>query len=181
MIGGFSKVVATFSRVGVSLKSFYSHHLGCLNNPIMSNLGLCAVCWAHFMCHYKLWPTSVGHPFSFLNSSWGLTGGKHYQKEVFRFVLQNFTIPAYFPYILFYSCLFSLLFSGWLVIAVCGSISDQGTNIHTYILSLTSISEQWYRLSGSVDVLRSWVFAKSQSWSWHSQHSPSPKCSSTEF
>ena len=36
----------------------------------------------------------------------------------FRFVLQNFTIPGHFPYILFYSCLFSLLSSGWFVIAV---------------------------------------------------------------
>ena len=55
------------------------------------------------MCHHELWPTAVGHPFSFLNSSWGLTGGKHYQKitiAIFRFVLENFTIAGYFPYIL---------------------------------------------------------------------------------
>ena len=79
-----------------------------------------AVCWAHFMCHQKLRPTSVSHPFSFLNSSWGLTGEKHYQKiaiAILRFVLQNFAIPGYSPYILFYSCLFSLLSSGWFVIA----------------------------------------------------------------
>ena len=34
----------------------------------------------------------VGHPSSFLNSSWDLTGGKHYQKitiTIFRFVLQE--------------------------------------------------------------------------------------------
>ena len=111
--------------------SFYGHHRGCLNNPIFSNLGLCAACWAHFMCHHELWPTSLGHPFYFLNSSWGLTRGKHYQKitiGIFRFVLQNFTIPGYFPYILFYSCLFSFFSSGWFVIAVCGSISVQGTS-----------------------------------------------------
>ena len=69
--------------------------------PSFSNLGLCAVCWARFMCHHELWPTSVDHPFSFLNSSWGLTGAKHYQKisiTIFRFVLQNFAIPGYFPY-----------------------------------------------------------------------------------
>ena len=76
----------------------------CLNNPIFSNLGLCAACWAPFMCHHELWPTSVGHPFSFLNGSRGLTGGKYYQKitiVIFRFVLPNFTIPGCFPYILF--------------------------------------------------------------------------------
>ena len=67
-----------------------------------TNLVLCAVCWAHIMCHHELWPTSVSHHFSFLNSSWCLTGGNHYQKitiTIFRFVLQNCTIPGYFPYI----------------------------------------------------------------------------------
>ena len=70
-----------------------------------------------------------GPSFSFLNSSGGLTGGKHYQKTaiaIFRFVFHNFTIPGYFPYILFYSCLFSLL-SSWFFIVVCGSISVQGS------------------------------------------------------
>ena len=116
--GGFSTVVATFSHVGGSL-IFYSHHWGCLNNPVFSNLGLCAVCWAHLMCSHKLWSTSVGHPFSFLNSSLGLTWGKHYQKitiAIFRFVPQNFTIPGYF-FLLCYSFLwlsFILTFS-WLV------------------------------------------------------------------
>ena len=55
------------------------------------------------MCHHELGPTSVSHPFSFLNSSLGVAGGKHSQKitvPVFR-VLQNFAIPDYFPYILF--------------------------------------------------------------------------------
>ena len=55
------------------------------------------------MCHHELWPTSVSHPFSSLNSSEGFAGGKHYQKitiAIFRFVLQNFDIPGYFPYIL---------------------------------------------------------------------------------
>ena len=108
-----------------------------MDNPIFSNLGLCAVCWARFMCHYELGSTSVGHPFSFLNSSWGLTGGKHYQKitiALFRFALQNFTIPGYFPYIVFYSCLFCLLSSGLFVIAVCGSISVQATSLGLALL-----------------------------------------------
>ena len=33
---------------------FKCHHQGSLNNPIFSNLGLCAACWAHFMCHHEL-------------------------------------------------------------------------------------------------------------------------------
>ena len=37
----------------------------CLNYPIFSNLGLCAACVAHFMCHHELWSTSVNHHFSF--------------------------------------------------------------------------------------------------------------------
>ena len=55
-------------------------HLGCLYNPIFSNLELCAACWARFMCHHELWPTSVSHPFSSLNSSLSFAGRKHYQK-----------------------------------------------------------------------------------------------------
>ena len=90
-----------------------------------SNLGLCAACWTHFMRHH------VSHPFSSLNSSLGLAGGKLYQKitiPIFRLVLQNFAIPGCFPYILFYCYLFSLLSSGWFVTAVCGSISVQRTS-----------------------------------------------------
>ena len=79
------------------------------------NLGLhvCAVCWAHFMCHHELWPTSASHPFSFLNSSLGFARGKQGHKitiPIYRLVLQNYAIPGYFPYILFYRYLFSLLF-----------------------------------------------------------------------
>ena len=36
--------------------NIYAHHRWCLNNPIFSNLGSCAACWAHFMCHHELWP-----------------------------------------------------------------------------------------------------------------------------
>ena len=62
--------------------TFHGHYPGCLDNPIFSNLVSCAACWAHFMCHHELWPTSVGHPFSSLNISLGLTGGKYYQKII---------------------------------------------------------------------------------------------------
>ena len=64
--------------------------------------------------------------FLFLNSSLSLAGGKHYQKitiPVFRAVFQNFSIPGYFPYILFYRYILSLISSDWFVIAVCGSVS----------------------------------------------------------
>ena len=94
------------------------------NNAIFFNLGLFAACCAHFMCHHKLWPISVSHPFSFLNSSLGLAGRKLYQKiTIHIFRLQNFAIPCYFPHIIFCRYLFSLLSSGWFVIAVCGSVS----------------------------------------------------------
>ena len=75
VFGGFSKVVATFNLQPLI---FLWPPLGCLNNPFSLNLGLCAARWAHFMCHHELWPTSVCHPFSSLNSSLGLTRGKYY-------------------------------------------------------------------------------------------------------
>ena len=93
--------------------NLYIHHRGCLNNTIFSNSGLCAACWAHFMCPHELWPTSVSHPFSSLNGSLGLTGGKYYQKitiPIIRFILQNFVFPGCFSYILFYRSIFSLQF-----------------------------------------------------------------------
>ena len=55
------------------------------------------------MCHHELWPTSVSHPFSSLNISFGFAGGKPYQKivvTIFRHGLQNFAIPGYFPFII---------------------------------------------------------------------------------
>ena len=110
---------------GRVLSSIYDNHQGCLNNPIFSNLGLCAACWEIFMCHNELWPTLVSHTFSSLNSSLKFVGGKHNQNiniPIIRIVLQIFA----FLYVLFYSCLFSLLSSGWFVIAVCGFISVQG-------------------------------------------------------
>ena len=49
------------------------------------------------MCLHELWPTSVSHPFAFLNS---YSGGKHDQE--IRLVLQNFALPDFFPYYLCY-------------------------------------------------------------------------------
>ena len=77
-----------------ALQFIYGHHRGCLNNPIFSNLELCAACWVYFMWHHELWLTSVSHPFSSLNSSLGFDGGNHYQEITitnFRLVL----LPLY--------------------------------------------------------------------------------------
>ena len=57
----------------------YGHHRGCLDNSIFLNLGLCAACWARFMCHHELWPTPVSHPFS-PNSYLGFAGGNTTRK-----------------------------------------------------------------------------------------------------
>ena len=102
------------------------YHRECLNNPIFPNFGLCAACWAHFMWHHELWPTSVSHPFSSLNSSLATTGGIYYRKitiPIFRLILQNFAFPGCLSYILFYRYIFPLPFSGWVVIAVCDCFS----------------------------------------------------------
>ena len=115
------QAVATFSHVGGGhlqpcghvLKSIHGHYRVCRNNPIFSNLGSCAECWAHFMCHHKLWPTSVSHAFSSLSGSFGFAGGKHEQKNTilslgFFFKILLFqaaflifcSVTALFPYIL---------------------------------------------------------------------------------
>ena len=107
--------------------SFYGHHRGCLNYLIFLNLGLCAACWAHFMWHHKFWPTSASPTI-----------------PIFRLVLQNFAIPGYFPYILFYRFLFSLLSSDWVVIAVCDYFSPGNK------LSIRGIVN-WYRVVISND------------------------------
>ena len=88
--GGFSKVVVTFSHVGGSFNLLWAL-------PGLSNLGLCAACWAHFICHHELWPTSPSHPFSFLNSSLGLAGGKHYQKMT----IPSVSLDLFFKILLF--------------------------------------------------------------------------------
>ena len=75
-----------------------------------------ALCFSFLRTYiYLMWPISVSHPVCYLDSSLGLAGGKHYQKitiSVFRVVLQNLAIPGYFPYILFYHYILSLLPSG---------------------------------------------------------------------
>ena len=128
---GSSKVVITFNHVDRSFNLFKFHHQGYLNNPIFSNVGLCAACWAQFVHYQELWPTSVSHPFFSISCSLGLDGGKHYQKitiPIFRLLFQTVALLACFHCILFCSCLFSSIPSGLYVIAVCGCISVQRTS-----------------------------------------------------
>ena len=102
-VGVFSKVVATFNHVDGFFNLFMATTGDVWIIPFIFNLGVNVACWAHFMCHHELWPTSVSHPVSSFNSSLGFAGGKHYQKitiPIFRLVLQNVVIPVCFPYIL---------------------------------------------------------------------------------
>ena len=127
-VGGFSKVVATLNHVGGFFNLFIATTGGVWIIPSFLIRG-----YVLYVERTLSVITNFGQhqwSISFLISSWGLTGAKHYQKStiaIIRIVLQHFTIPGYFPYILFYRCLCSLLSSGWFVIAVCDSFSDQGT------------------------------------------------------
>ena len=105
-MGSFYKVMVTSNHGAGRL--IYS----CLNNPIFWNFGLCAACWARSMCHHKVWPTSAREVSIALYALGWKT---------------NVSLPGCFPYILFYSFIFSLISSGWFVIAVFGAISPQGT------------------------------------------------------
>ena len=109
---GFSRVVATFSHVGGSFNFLMATTGGVLIIPSFRIRGY-LLHVEHISCHHELRPTSVGHPFFFLNTSWGFTGGKHYQ---------NITITLLSLYC-FLSLSFPLIFSGWFVTAVCGSVS----------------------------------------------------------
>ena len=99
------------------------------------------------MCHDELWPTSVSHPFSSLNSSLGFAGGKHYQKitiPIFRLFLQNFAIPGYFPYILFYRYLFTrgqFWPSGIVIACVCLCVRQSWACLHD------NSSQVWARIT----------------------------------
>ena len=96
---------------------------------------LCAACWVHFMCHHKLWLTSVTHPFPLSIALKALLEKNITRKlpslslDVF---LKNLLFQFFFPYILCHpiishQLLKSILSSSWFVIAVCGSISAQAT------------------------------------------------------
>ena len=123
-------LVETFICSGGSYIQFKCHHQGCLNNAIFSIWQYVqhpgAACWVYSMCHHKLWPTSVSYPFSYLYSSLGLAGGKHYWKitiPIFRLGIPNFSPLDLLSVYCMLSYYLSLLSLGWSVIAACGSIS----------------------------------------------------------
>ena len=70
------------------------------------------------------------HPFSSLNNYLCLTGGKYCQKllslswDLF-FKILLFLVAFLYSFLLLY---FSLLSSGWVIVAVCYSVSVQGTS-----------------------------------------------------
>ena len=71
-----------------------------------------------FMCHHILWPTSVSHPFSSLNSSLSLDGGKH-QQEITIPILRHFLQKCCLSRLLSLYSLLSLFFrlsSGWFLL-----------------------------------------------------------------
>ena len=110
-LGSFSKVVVAFNHV-FSTKTTGDVWI----IPSFRILGLCATYWAHFMSSRIV--ANISESPSPLNSSLGLTEGKHYQKitvPILRLVLQNFALPGCFPYNLFYCTLFSLLSPGLLL------------------------------------------------------------------
>ena len=133
VVGGWggSKVVATFNHVGGSFNLFMA---ATGNVWIIPSLRI----WdyvlhvEHFSCVIKNCGQHQGvipSPLSIVLL--GFAVWKHYQKiiiTIFRLVLQNFAILGCFPYIIFYRYFCSLLSSGGFVIAVCGSISVQGTS-----------------------------------------------------
>ena len=93
----------------------FANKSGFAPNYTFLNLGLCAACWAYSMCHHELWPISVSHPYSFLNSSLGLAGAKHYHKitiPILRLFKKKSAVPGWFDYILRFPLFLPTLF--WL-------------------------------------------------------------------
>ena len=125
-VGVFSKVVVTFSHVGGSFTLFSTTTRDVWIIPSFR-------IWVYvlYVEHISFVIMNCGqHPSLLPNSCLGLAGGKSYKEittPMFR-LLQNFAIPGCFPYIRFHCYLFSLHSSGWVVIAICDSISVLGTS-----------------------------------------------------
>ena len=62
---GLSFLGGHFQPCGRVFNLCKCYHQGCLYNHIFPNLGSCAACSAHSMCHNELWLTSMSYPFSF--------------------------------------------------------------------------------------------------------------------
>ena len=123
-MGSFYEVVATFNHFGGSFNLFKYHLRGCLINYFFSNLGLCATCWARFMCHHESWPTSVILLLSVALNAFPEEIFPEIHYHIFRLVLQNFALPWLLSWYLFLSLCFLLTFP-WLV-CCCSCISMWG-------------------------------------------------------
>ena len=117
-VGGFSKVVATFNYVEGSVTIFMATAGDVWIIPSFRIWG-----YVLHVEHISCLITNCGQhqwaiPSLFFIALWVLLEEKYYQKitiPVFRFVVQNFTIPDYFPCILFCRYILSLLSSLLLV------------------------------------------------------------------
>ena len=114
------------------------------NNPVFSNLGSCAACWARFLCHHELWPSSLSHPLSSLNITLGLAG-ENITRNLLSISFDLFykICPFHFAFLIFFSiAIFSPYFALNVFIFPQNGISfttiipllwGQGLAGHTYI------------------------------------------------
>ena len=66
---------------------------------------------------------NISGPFLFLNSSWGLTGGKYFLEITIAFDLLFKILLFQVTFLIFFSIAILSPYFFWFVIAVCGSIS----------------------------------------------------------
>ena len=104
----------------------------------------CAACWARFVCHNELWPTSLTCPFSSPNRSLGLAGGKYRKltitssdllSKIFSFGL----LPLYLIYCYISPHALLFLFD----IAVCGPILLRDLVSNISIANWYKVGLQW--------------------------------------
>ena len=110
--------------VTLHITSQNQERIGCAVSSCLKQKNICC---PNFQNTYtfggQLQPTNTVAQWSFQAIQGNRANGVVKACPIFRLVLQNFSIPGCFPYVLFYRYLFSLLSSGWFVIAVCGSVS----------------------------------------------------------
>ena len=111
------------SNLGLCAAIFFEcHHKGCQNNPIISNLGLCATLW-HILCVIR----NLGQYHWIILSLFSIILYAMLEKNITRKLLslslgfspKILPFPWCFLYIQCYPYHFSLLHSGLVVIAVC--------------------------------------------------------------
>ena len=112
--GFISQIVVTFNHVDGFPNLCKCHHQVCLNNRIFcSNSGLCSLCYAHFMCYLEFWPTSVSHPFFFINGCFVRKLQELSLDMFFKMLLFQVTFFAFCALLLFLRTFFWLV--GWLL------------------------------------------------------------------